>query len=104
MKKTSVVLMCNLAETLRDGAEADIFYDAKDYGDTGKQRSIDDTIASMRHAASVLESVASLMDALKDTIAPDGDLKTLDMGRVLDAMNGVDEKLAPGKAVPRMKG
>jgi hypothetical protein len=46
-----------LAKTLEEGASADIFYDAADFGDTEKAEIIEATQNAMSEAARVLRSI-----------------------------------------------
>lgn len=58
-----------LAAALRAGSQADIWYDAKNYGDHDAQEQIDELQEDIEHAATVLELVDDMADVLRAVLA-----------------------------------
>jgi hypothetical protein len=77
----------DLATTLDDGASADIWYGASDHEGAASSSAltIDRTTSAMTQSASLLRQVASLVDAKKIVISPEGVISVAPDQKLLDA-------------------
>lgn len=91
-----------LASTLRNGAGSDIFYDANASGDEGAAAQIIEVTDAMERSANLLERFGDLLEELRNTIDVDGDLKTMDMTKLLRAADAIDEISSEASKAPAM--
>lgn len=77
--KISQYEVLQLAKELEEGAVADIFYHAHDFGDNAAEKTIDNTQSAMQKAAAILRDIAdketssSAMKAAENIVSPDKD-------------------------------